>query len=48
MKEREHSQSEIAKANRAEWLIHAEKLQDIEVVINKQLNAHKNTQRKNI
>ena len=48
MKEREHSHSEIAKADRAEWLIHAEKLQDTDVVINKKLNALKNTERKNI
>ena len=27
VKEKEHRHSEIAKANRAEWLIHAEKLQ---------------------
>ena len=48
MKEREHSHSEIAKANRAEWLIHAEKLQDIDVVINKKKKKKKNTQKKNI
>ena len=43
MKEREHSHSEIAKANLAERLGYAEKLLDIQVVINKhmQTKTHK-------
>ena len=39
MKEREHRHSEIAKANRAEWLGPAEKLLDIQVVIDKQMHT---------
>ena len=45
-KKREHSHSEIARANRAEWLGHAEKQLDIKIVINKQI--HTDTQRRNI
>ena len=39
MKNREHSHSEKARANHAEWLGHAEKLLDIKVVINKQMHT---------
>ena len=47
MEEREHSLSEIAKANHTQWLNHVERSLDIEVVINKQMRTKK-TQRKNV
>ena len=43
MKEREHSHSEIEKANCAEQLGHAEKWLDIKVLIYKQMHTQTDT-----
>ena len=45
-KEGEYSHWEIAKANRAEWLGHAEKKLDIKVVMNKQMHTKKHSKKK--